>query len=267
MSYQELINKLWSQYYNENPWVQKLYDAFLTKEQEVINDHIALRTFDDPRVDIEVLAKPFLADGYEQCGEYDFPVKKLYARHYEHSDAKAPKVFISQLLTSEFSPELQTTVANIIQQIPEGLLKHPAKLLLSGAVWQPLKYEVYKKLLTESEYAAWMYAFGYRANHFTVAVNELETFASLQEVNEFIKNLGFELNDAGGEIKGTPDDLLEQSSIRAVEVPVQFEEGTYNIPLCYYEFARRYPDKNGKLYSGFVAASADKLFQSTDVNR
>ncbi len=30
------------------------------------------------------------------------------------------------------------------------------------------------------------------------------------------------------------------------------------------EFARRYPAADGRLYSGFVAKSADKIFESTD---
>jgi hypothetical protein len=43
-----------------------------------------------------------------------------------------------------------------------------------------------------------------------------------------------------------------------------FVEGTFEIPSCYYEFALRYPDTDGKLYSGFIAKSADKIFESTD---
>jgi len=79
-----------------------------------------------------------------------------------------------------------------------------------------------------------------------------------------LKENGFLLNDAGGEIKGTPAELLEQSSTRAGILPVTFQEGIFEIPSCYYEFARRYPDDSGKLYSGFIAKSADKIFESTD---
>ncbi|MGL4837356.1 MAG: DUF1338 domain-containing protein, partial [Shewanella sp.] len=38
-------------------------------------------------------------------------------------------------------------------------------------------------------------------------------------------------------------------------------------PSCFYEFALRYPKANGELYTGFVAASADKIFESTNVNK
>ena len=51
----------------------------------------------------------------------------------------------------------------------------------------------------------------------------------------------------------------------ANEVAVKFKQGTYNVLNSYYEFARRYPLADGKLYQGFIAASADKIFESTDV--
>jgi hypothetical protein len=75
---------------------------------------------------------------------------------------------------------------------------------------------------------------------------------------------GFSLNSSGGEVKGTPEDLLQQSSTLADKVKVKFIEGTYEIPCCYYEFAQRYYDSTGKLYNGFVAKSADKIFESTN---
>lgn len=81
-------------------------------------------------------------------------------------------------------------------------------------------------------------------------------------VNDHIAFRTFD--DAGGEIKGTPKELLEQSSIKAGIVKIDFSEGAFEIPGCYYEFARRYPDENGSIYSGFIAKSADKIFESTN---
>ena len=39
--------------------------------------------------------------------------------------------------------------------------------------------------------------------------------------------------------------------------------GAHSIPCCYYEFAKRYTQADGKLFRGFVAQSADKIFEST----
>ena len=60
--------------------------------------------------------------------------------------------------------------------------------------------------------------------------------------------------------------LLEQSSTIADRVPWRFADGSVReIPSCYYEFALRHPDPDtGELYQGFVAASADRIFESTD---
>ena len=58
---------------------------------------------------------------------------------------------------------------------------------MRGAVWGKPSYAKYERLLEKSEYAAWMYINGFCANHFTVNVNELDKFNSLEEVNEFLK--------------------------------------------------------------------------------
>lgn len=37
----------------------------------------------------------------------------------------------------------------------------------------------------------------------------------------------------------------------------------HEIPTCFYEFALRHEDIGNELYQGFVAANADKIFEST----
>ena len=259
-----LLGKLWDIYTSQNPAVQQVHDLFIKEGERVVNDHIAFRTFNDPRIGIDVLAKPFLADGYVEKGQYNFEEKKLFARHYEHeTDPEAPRVFISELLTKNFSDFLQQTIKKVISQMPVSQ-SGSDELIFSGRTWEKPSFEVYNKLKEESEYAAWVYVFGFCANHFTVSVNYLKKNNSIEKVNSLLKTNGFLINDAGGEIKGTPQELLEQSSIKAGIVEIDFVEGAYEIPGCYYEFARRYPDESGKLYSGFIAKSADKIFESTN---
>jgi len=123
------------------------------------------------------------------------------------------------------------------------------------------------QLSEESEYAAWFYVFGFRANHFTVSINALKKYNDIHRVNDLLTKNGFVLNTSGGEIKGTPADLVQQSSTLADSVNVKFIEGSFEVPCCYYEFAQRFPDSEGHLYNGFVAKSADRIFESTDFNR
>jgi hypothetical protein len=264
MTYKDIFNRLWKDYTTLNPDTKKVYDLFVAEGESVINDHIAFRTFNHPSVNVDVLAEVFLKNGYEFKGNYRFEQKKLAAKHYEHStDPTAPRVFISELLVEEFSDFLRSTIAEWISKIPQELFISD-DLIYSGNVSGIPSFEIYEKLRQESEYAGWVYVNGFCANHFTVSVNALKKYDSIQKVNAFLKDRGFLLNDAGGEIQGTPAELLEQSSIKAGIIPMSFSEGTFNIPGCYYEFAKRYPDSDGKIYSGFIAKSADKIFESTN---
>jgi 2-oxoadipate dioxygenase/decarboxylase len=259
-----IFERLWKQYTDENPSAGEIYNLFRSQGDKVVNDHVAFRTFDDPRVNIDVLARPFIEAGYVPAGEYVFEAKKLKARHYElPGDPESPRVFISELILEQFSDQLQSTIRKELGQVPEDLLTSP-ELILSGRIFDSISFETYKSLREESEYAAWMYAFGYRANHFTVSINYLKKFERIEALNYFLKENGYQLNSSGGEVKGTPGQLLEQSSTLADKVQVHFNEGPEIIPGCYYEFARRYTDANGKLFNGFIAGSADKIFESTD---
>ena len=131
-----------------------------------------------------------------------------------------------------------------------------------GAPWQMITKETYDFLKTESEYAAWVATFGFIVNHFTISVTDCESFDNLEQVNSFLKENGYRINDSGGEIKGSVEQGLEQSSIMAEDISVEFDSLKYephDIPGCYYEFALRH---NG--FDGFIAGSADKIFESTD---
>lgn len=261
---QKLFDRLWTDYLQQNPEAKRVYDLLVSEGEIVVNDHIAIRTFDDPRINIDVLAKPFLEAGYEYKGDYVFEQKKLVAKHYEYKPFReAPRIFISALQTEHFSPFLQKTVGGLIDQIPESVL-NSSELIYSGSVWGTPLFDTYQQIKQESEYAAWLYIYGFRANHFTVSVNALKKYNDIYKLNQFLKDNGFELNDSGGEVKGSPEELLEQSSTRAGKLNVNFVRGFLSVPSCYYEFAKRYPDHTGKLYGGFIAKSADKIFESTD---
>jgi len=259
-----LFERLWSNYITNNPAAEHIYNLFVEAGEVVSNDHIALRTCNDPRVTIDKIAIPFINAGYQEKQSYDFPVKCLLAKHYEHGDdPNAPKIFISELRLEVFSADVQSILKACIDKVPVKIL-HSDELVFAGNVWKPLSFPTYETLLTESEYAAWLYVFGFCVNHFTVSVNALKQFPEVSDVNRFLEKAGITLNQQGGAVKGTPDDYLEQSSTLAEEVSVEFIEGTYKIPSCYYEFAKRYPMPNGMMYQGFVPESADKLFESTD---
>ena len=194
--------------------------------------------------------------------EGDAPMARLmrenYWLPYEHADPAFPKVFISELRVSELSASSFQIIDQLVSHLPAKFGERP-DLPWSGRPWTVRRAE-YESLLLESEYAAWVAAFGFRVNHFTVFVNALTTFPDLQSLNAFLLDHGFTLNESGGVIKGTPAQRLEQSSTRADSIEVELAGEKLRVPSCYYEFARRYPLPNGELFQGFVPASADKIF-------
>ncbi|MFN8258453.1 MAG: DUF1338 domain-containing protein [Bacteroidales bacterium] len=264
MEYKEIFNKLWEIYKLQNPSVTKIYRLFSSEGENIENDHIAFRTFNHPKTNIDILAKTFTNVGYHVAGEYFFKEKKLKAVHFENNSIEgAPKVFISELILEQCSGFLRQTITDLIEKIPVYELQR-SDLIMAGNLFGKPSHTTYQKLREESEYAAWLYVYGFRANHFTVSVNSLKKFNTIEKVNHFLKNNGLKINLSGGEIKGTPEMLLQQSSTLADIIEVEFLEGIFEIPACYYEFALRYKDKNGELYNGFHEKSADKIFESTN---
>jgi hypothetical protein len=264
MELSSVFDRLWQDYSDQNPSVKKIF-RLLSDEGEIVdNDHIAFRTLNYPAINIDVVARPFTSEGYLPKGEYIFRDKHIFARHYElPGNEKAPRVFISQLLMEECSPFIRSTFEDLLGKCDPSIFSSD-ELIYSGSLSAEVSYDVYMKMREESEYAAWFYVFGFRANHFTVSINSLKKYNNIIKVNDLIKSKGYILNSSGGEIKGTPADLLQQSSTMADIVSVSFIEGTFDIPSCYYEFAQRFPGKDGKLYSGFNSKSADKIFESTN---
>ena len=262
MNIRDLFDDMWSLYARINPQVVKVKELIERREgRPVKNDHIAIRTFNHPRVNRHVLAQSFLDSGYKPVEDLKFEKKKLDATYYLHDDEDLTRVFISELKLEEFSTELQQTINRLIDEIPNKATEQ-FDFCNSGVPWTTITQDTYDFLKEESEYAAWVATFGFIVNHFTISINDCDTFEDLVQVNSFLKKHGYRVNDSGGEIKGSVEQGLEQSSIMAENVIVEFDALEYKpveIPGCYYEFALRHNN-----FDGFIAGSADKIFESTD---
>jgi len=266
LTVEEVLDALWRDYIATTPQAERIQRLLAERGERVVNDHVALRTFCVPGIDIEALAKPFEALGWRvQPDRYRFDDKKVVARYWRHDNPALPKVFISELCITELSPAANQIIDRLVAQLPAGFGERP-DLPWAGRPWR-VRLAEYESLLFESELAAWVAAFGFRVNHFTVLVNALTTFPDLESLDAFLVDHGFTLNEAGGVIKGTPALHLEQSSTRADSIDVDFAGDRRRVPSCYYEFARRYPLATGELFQGFVPMSADKIFESTNTNR
>ncbi len=255
-----LEQKLWSSYLELTPLIKKVKKVLSLSDNNAFNDHIAFRSLNYNGYGIKRLCTSLYHHGYEVKNEYYFQKKKLKAVHLENKfNPNRPKIFISELLLNEFSPFLKNTLLNSVCQ---NELKDQ-ELLTAGRTWN-VKYTVYKRLLEESEYAAWIYIHGYRVNHFTLNVNALNNL-SIEQLCFKFKQANIELNESGTTVKGSSSLGLKQASTMANSVLVKFEDlkKPINIPSCYVEFAERFKI-DGDLFNGFLVQSADKIFESTN---
>jgi hypothetical protein len=262
VSYRDFLSLCWSDYQKTTPLAYRVEQKLKSLGESIHNDHIAFRTLAHPKVGLVRFEEYLAKFGLVRTGEYRFIEKKLKACHFEiPGDDLAPKIFVSELLLDQLSEKAQGIFAPMIESLPTDF--QLSELISKGRAWSA-SFENYQTLAQESEYAAWLYAWGLRVNHFTVSVNQLKGFEDVASLNQQLKAWDFKLNSSGGEVKGGAAVYLEQSSTMADVGVVKFIEGEREIPSCYYEFAKRFVRPDGTLYNGFVEKSADKIFESTD---
>lgn len=263
MNVKEFFAHLWQDYSAMTSKAKRIEQAFRERGEPIIHDHIALQTFDLEPINLTQLETYLLQFGYSRFDCYEFPEKKLQAWGYVPPEPSLPRIFLSELKTASLSVSSQRILHHLIEQIEPEKVKH-LNIFWTGLLWKPITWEDYQILVTESEYAAWVATLGLRPNHLTLSVNALQHTLTLEAVLAVVEQLGIALNESGGRIKGSADVLLEQASTLADKMPVPFAGGAVEeILTCYYKFARRYLDSRGEIYQGFVATSADRIFEST----
>lgn len=260
-----------------------IQQAVVSSQHDIVNDHIAFRTLAVPNLGIASLEKIFLAYGYQKKDYYYFAEKKLDAYWYAPADPTYPRIFVSELRVQDLSEEAQA----IIHGYTKGVTADPVDQLdfkngtavgqfLQQALWPLPSLADYKRLLQESEYAAWVIFNRYYLNHYTISIHTLPAgYNSLEEFNTFVESLGIKLNNAGGRIKTSDDGLLRQSSTISALYEATFADGEHwPIAGSYVEFAERHvlPEFQHlpaaailpqHRRDGFEANNADKIFEST----
>ncbi len=283
-----VLNDLFEHYRQHVADVNKITNALLDKQvindqQDIVNDHIAFRTLGVPNLGISSFEKIFLAYGYQKKDYYYFEGKKLDAYWYAPPSEGYPRIFVSQLRVHELSDDVQA----IISKYTSPISSDPVDQLdltngqevadfLQKPLWDLPTSDEYTLLLKESEYAAWVIYNRYYLNHYTISIHELkEGFNTLEEFNDFLISIGVKLNNAGGVIKTSEDNLLRQSSTVSALYDATFADGkTIEIAGSYVEFAERsvlpeYKDlpkheiKPQHRRDGFETNNADKIFEST----
>lgn len=265
-SVKNFFSLLWQDYLQLTPQATVIQEALKQHNPELINDHVAFRTFDIAGMDIDCLEQYLFSLNYEVLDSYRFPDKHLSACAYIHPDKKIAKIFLSQLHIDQLSEQSQQIISHKLSTSTP--LAKDNSLFYSGRHWGLPSWDEYKILRSESEYAAWLMALGFHANHFTLDVNAFNTGSDRQfdwlSLIKLMESNHIAMNPEGGVIKGSPEVLLEQASTIADDIHIEFDQGPKTIKSCFYEFAKRFPQADGQEYQGFVAANANQIFSSTN---
>ncbi len=188
----EIIRQLWASLwlqYSQRVEYCRIYETMIREAGGTVhNDHLAFRslrlTLDRPNATIN-LGIPYLANlvealGYRIAGEYEFPDKYLYARHYLHPDRERfalPKLFISELIVEALPSEIQQGIRELVSSGNFYNLQaiDPTQISDLAAIftrpWQPPLRSIVEATNTVSQYGAWVLLHGYAVNHFTGYIN------------------------------------------------------------------------------------------------
>lgn len=292
----ELINRLWVNYIERVSYAKKYVDLVNKKGGQVVNDHIAFRTFNthtgEQPAGIRAIKHILNCLEYSPAAKYTFKKKKLSAIHFEHPDPMFPKIFVSQLEVDELPGWAQLIIKNAVKDTPYLLSDNSIELLsilnregeiprvaadalVSDLVnyfkrpWEVPRKENVLKLNDVSQYAAWVLLHGNSVNHFTAFINfqQVNSWPDLVSTCKGLANAGVPMKDS---IEGTKGSKLQQSATHAVkeEVEVKGDDGIEKIKwtYAYYELAERnFITENGetKLFSGFLGEQAVHLFDMT----
>ncbi|KAI3730959.1 hypothetical protein L1987_62140 [Smallanthus sonchifolius] len=274
-------------YLNRNPTANTILELVQsTDDNQICYDHLAYRTFGVDGHGIESMSKLFLDFGYIEREELRFPKKKLKALWFSPPNVKGgsgsgihgplPRVFISELLVDQMSPEAQEIIRKYTRLSGAGHKHSAVSSALGCLTWPKPSHMEFQQLARESEYAAWTLVNGYALNHVTISAHRLKPpLNDINNLNQFIQDKGFKLNSEGGVLKVSPDSLLLQSSTVADSIPFEFSDGVKEtVPCSYIEFAQRLvlpqykdlpQDKVEEVHrrDGFEVGNADKIFEST----
>jgi hypothetical protein len=239
-----LLDRLWERYAVEVPAAASFVAL---SGGRFTNDHVAFRSLAREGGGIDLFAPIFERLGWRRAGEYEFPDAHLAAIHLSHPE-KLPRVFLSQIDGRRLSASARAILDGIPRDPPppteiEALVEwFGAPAVVDEAALLTLE--------AESQYAAWLLAFGRKVNHFTGAVDDVASW----QVR--MRSAGVPMK---AEIEGAPGSVLRQTATAAARLPIQLSDGrSRDWPYAYFEIAERRPG-----FDGFLGTQARQLFEMT----
>ncbi|MDC0711485.1 DUF1338 domain-containing protein [Stigmatella sp. ncwal1] len=239
-----LLELLWNRYAAEVPFARTFVQL---SGGSFRNDHVALRSLARPGGGIALFERVFERLGWKRAGEYTFPETHLAAIYMAHPEG-LPRVFLSELKAEELSPRARQLLAELPEDPP------PPEPVEALAEWfsapPPPREASLLELEKESQYGAWLLAFGRKVNHFTGSVDDVEAW------QQRMREAGVPMKK---EIEGERGGALRQTATHAAPLTVALQEGgSRSWPYAYFEIAQR-----SAQFDGFLGPQARALFEMT----
>ena len=211
-------------------------------------DHVAMRSFHRNKGFSKIKTILTHGDAYTARDHYHFPEKSLRAQWFSPNQQGLPRVFVSEVLDSELSPEAQQILSQYIEDVPTAT--NDTEIEIGKLVQNTLepkftpivKYSDYLNLNKESNYAAWTLLHGSVINHETIPVHKLNGRNNLGSFVNFLEkhNVDMYQDAAHSEIiKKSDDGLLLQCSSVSDTVTKTFEEGDKEVSGSFVEYIER----------------------------
>lgn len=255
---ESILDRLWSDFSAVNPQALRVRQLLTERGDRVVHEQVSLRTLRHPKLGAEPVARLLGPHGYVACDEGACRDTHVSWRRFEAGDPALPDVVVSELELEECSRGLRGMVDALVRQVLPDELPDDARVL-GGCLWHPVLKDTYESLCRESEHAAWVAAFGFRAHQFTVSVNELASFDSLGALKAFLDEQGFALSDPGCAGNGWPDPESQRLSTEPALCTVRFADGTAEVPGGCYQFAYRPPSLADDMSEGSFTGPVDPL--------
>ncbi|KDO82768.1 hypothetical protein CISIN_1g016038mg [Citrus sinensis] len=156
--FRTVLQSMEAVYLNRNPTAKAVLELVQSSgNNQICYDHIAFRTFGVNGHGIDSIASFFMDYGYTKQDELRFPAKKLKAFwfsppsfHYPDGgsgvNGPLPRVFISELLVDQMSPQIQEIIRKYTETSGSGK-KHAALASALGSLtWGKPLYSEFQQL-------------------------------------------------------------------------------------------------------------------------
>ena len=288
---QHIIQSLWDRYDKAIPYIGQLFHG-----QAFTLDHFAIIDLPSQCSGIPHLKKIFGELGFLQKGSGYLPEKQndfLWMAHSAVEKQKAehstPQTVIADFRLNELSPATRKIITKYTgavkgfdyagfnqlakdaqegNQIAENRLATTVIQELWSRPWGLPTTRDYLAVKEENQLLAWVLLHGRKVNHFGVSIHLNPRYQSLEGFNiDIIGSKFVKLNNFAGEIKGSKECGIEQSSTLGREELTPTADGEVMANNCFIEFVWRFPINDnpaywGDYYTGFIPKNANNVIES-----